>query len=93
MQELVMDVHEIVNNGGRYVSVMNGFDFSRKGFNATQQLLLNIIGSFAEFEREVIRERTLEGLARARKEGRVGGRPRKKKVNSNPVVNTGEVLP
>lgn len=93
LQELVMDVHEIVNNGGRYVSVMNGFDFSRKGFNATQQLLLNIIGSFAEFEREVIRERTLEGLARARKEGRVGGRPRKKKVNSNPVVNTGEVLP
>lgn len=90
LQELVMDVHEIVNNGGRFVSVMNGFDFSRKGFNASQQLMLNIIGSFAEFEREVIRERTLEGLARARLEGRVGGRPRRKR---NPVVKTGGVLP
>lgn len=30
----------------------------------------------AKLEREKIRERTLAGLARARKEGRTGGRPR-----------------
>jgi DNA invertase Pin-like site-specific DNA recombinase len=31
----------------------------------------------AEFERDIIRERTLAGLAAARARGRVGGRPRK----------------
>jgi hypothetical protein len=31
------------------------------------------LGSFAEFEREMIRERTKLGLARARLEGRIGG--------------------
>ena len=32
-----------------------------------------MLGSFAEFEREMLRERTKLGLARARAEGRVGG--------------------
>lgn len=90
LQELVMNINEVVNGGGRFVSVMNGFDFERKSFNASQQLLLNVIGAFAEFERAIIRERTLEGLAKARLEGRVGGRPRKKRI---PVVKPGEVLP
>ena len=35
------------------------------------------MGSFAEFERAMIRERTSVGLAQARAEGRVGGRRRK----------------
>lgn len=88
LQELVMDVHEIVNSGGRFVCVLNGFDFSRKNFNASQQLLLNIMASFAEFEREIIRERTLEGLSRVRAQGKTLGRPRKKP----PLENTkGEI--
>jgi DNA invertase Pin-like site-specific DNA recombinase len=76
LSELIMNVNEVVNNGGRFVAIMNSFDFQRNSFNATQQLMLNILGSFAEFEREIIRERTLEGLARARALGRIGGRPR-----------------
>lgn len=74
LTELVFNVHDVINNGGRFVSILNGFDFSNKNFNASQQLMLNIFGSFAEFEREIIRERTLEGLARARSQGRIGGR-------------------
>ena len=35
---------------------------------------MQMIGSFAEFERAMIRERTSAGLAQARAEGRVGGR-------------------
>lgn len=38
------------------------------------RMLMQMLGSFAEFEREMIRERTRAGLERARKEGRVGGR-------------------
>jgi len=37
------------------------------------RMLTQVLGSFAEFEREMIRERTKLGLARARLEGRVGG--------------------
>ena len=41
----------------------------------TGRLIFHVFGSLAEFERERIVERTLEGLASARKRGRVGGRP------------------
>jgi DNA invertase Pin-like site-specific DNA recombinase len=38
------------------------------------RMLMQMVGVFAEFEREMIRERTRAGLERARAEGRVGGR-------------------
>lgn len=77
LQELVMDIEYIINNNGRFVCVSNGFDFCLKNYNASQQLMLNIFGSFAQFEREMIRERTLEGLARAKAWGKRLGRPKK----------------
>lgn len=41
----------------------------------TGRLIFHVFGSIAEFERERIIERTREGLAAARKRGRIGGRP------------------
>lgn len=41
-------------------------------------LILQILGAVAEFERALIRERTMAGLAAARERGRVGGNPRLK---------------
>ena len=41
------------------------------------RMMMPMVGSFAEFERAMIRERTSAGLAQARAEGRVGGRRRK----------------
>ncbi|MEE3627501.1 recombinase family protein [Nitrospirillum sp. BR 11752] len=41
------------------------------------RMLMHMIGSFAEFERAMIQERTSAGLATARAEGRIGGRRRK----------------
>ena len=38
--------------------------------------MVQVIGIIAEFERNRIRERTLEGLQAAREQGRIGGRPR-----------------
>ena len=43
------------------------------------RMMMQMVGAFAEFEREMIRERTNAGLAVARSEGRVGGR--KPKLN------------
>lgn len=40
-------------------------------------LVFHIFGALAEFERELIRERTKAGLAVARSQGRIGGRPMK----------------
>ena len=39
------------------------------------------MGALAEFERDLIRERTNAGLAAARARGRVGGRPRRLATN------------
>ena len=41
------------------------------------RMMMQMIGSFSEFERAMIRERTRAGLDQARAEGRVGGRPPK----------------
>jgi DNA invertase Pin-like site-specific DNA recombinase len=41
------------------------------------RLIFHVFGALAEFERGIIRERTMAGLETARKMGRVGGRPRK----------------
>ena len=41
------------------------------------RMMMQMIGSFAEFERAMIRERTSAGLAAARAEGRIGGRRQK----------------
>ena len=37
-------------------------------------MMMQMVGSFAEFERAMIRERTSAGIVAARAEGRVGGR-------------------
>jgi Resolvase, N terminal domain len=44
--------------------------------SAQGRLVFNLFASLAEFERELIRERTLAGLSAARARGRVGGRPK-----------------
>lgn len=43
---------------------------------STGQLIFHIFGALAEFERNLIRERTKAGLAAARARGRLGGRPK-----------------
>ena len=51
-----------------------GIDTS--GANSAARLQLNILCAVAEFERDLIRERTLAGLVAARKRGARLGRPR-----------------
>jgi DNA invertase Pin-like site-specific DNA recombinase len=54
-----------------------GFKSLTEGIDMTTsvgKLMMHICGAFAEFERSLIRERTKAGLARAKANGRVGGR-------------------
>nr|WP_282960981.1 recombinase family protein [Vibrio alginolyticus] len=49
---------------------------------------MQIVGSFAEFERAMLRERTKAGLESARKEGRVGGRrPKLTPQQQNEIIS------
>lgn len=49
--------------------------------NSIQTLLFNILGSFAQFERDLIVERTTEGRERAKQQGKHMGRPSQPKKN------------
>ena len=86
--ELIPNVEEIVNNGGRFVSINNNFDFTKKSDNASQRLQLQIFAAFAQFERDIIRERTFEGLDRARAEGKTLGHPKGQKNKKTRVYKT-----
>jgi len=50
------------------------------------RFMLQVLGAVAEFERELIRERTRDGVARARASGKVLGRPRA--VIPEPLMGT-----
>lgn len=45
--------------------------------NATGQLMFHLFAAFAEFERNLIEERSVVGRAAAKARGRLGGRPEK----------------
>jgi DNA invertase Pin-like site-specific DNA recombinase len=47
---------------------------------------MQIVGTFAEFERAMLRERTRNGLEAARKQGRVGGRRPKLKTHQQEEI-------
>ena len=59
-------------NGIRLVSLKETIDTT----SSTGRLLFTILSSIAQFERDVILERTSEGLKAARARGRCGGRPK-----------------
>lgn len=71
LQELVLEVEELYNKGILFISISDSIDLS----TATGKLQFQILGAFAEFERNLIRERTLEGLHRAKSNGQKLGRP------------------
>src|SRR6266446_222273 len=59
--------------GIEFISLTEQIDTTTPG----GKLIFHLLGALAEFERDLIRERTNAGLAAARVRGRVGGRPRR----------------
>lgn len=66
--DLVQDLHTC---GVAFRSLTESIDTSTPG----GKLIFHVFGALAEFERDLIRERTMAGLAAARARGRRGGRP------------------
>jgi putative DNA-invertase from lambdoid prophage Rac len=68
-------IAELKAAGVRFLAVSQNLDTDAS--NPTSGLLLNILAAMAEFERELIIERTKSGVAHARTLGKVPGRPRR----------------
>ena len=60
--------------------------------NAQGRLVFNLFASLAEFERELIRERTQAGLSAARARSRVGGRPKGLSTQAESTAMAAETL-
>jgi DNA invertase Pin-like site-specific DNA recombinase len=73
LKHLLATVSELEERGVGFRSLQESIDTTTSG----GRLIFHIFGALAEFERNLIRERTLAGLRAARARGRVGGRPRK----------------
>jgi len=72
LRELIDLVGELEGRGVGFRSLKENLDTATAG----GRLVFHVFASIAEFERELIRERTMAGLASARARGRHGGRPR-----------------
>lgn len=73
LKQLIDTVDMLSKKNIEFVSLTETINTS----NATGKLVFNVLASLAEFERDLIIERTHAGLAAARARGRKGGRPRK----------------
>src|ERR1700733_3002433 len=75
LAHLVQSVQELSALGIRFVAVTQNIDTDAS--NPMARLLLHLMGAFAEFERELIRDRVNAGIRNARAQGKQLGRPRR----------------
>jgi putative DNA-invertase from lambdoid prophage Rac len=74
LQELINDLNILKQHNAQFFSLKDNIKLDD---NPSNMLMIHILGAFAEFERAIIRERTIAGLERARAQGKKLGRPRK----------------
>lgn len=72
IQHLIQVVKELQDRNISFKSLQENIDTTTSG----GKLVFHIFGALAEFERDLIRERTMAGLKAARARGHCGGRPR-----------------
>lgn len=70
LKHLIETITDLQERGIGFKSLQEQIDTT----SPTGKLIFHIFGSLAEFERDLIRERTQAGLEAARSRGRVGGR-------------------
>jgi DNA invertase Pin-like site-specific DNA recombinase len=73
LKDVLHIMEQIAKAGAGFRSVTENIDTT----TPAGRMMMQMVGSFAEFERAMIRERTSAGLAIARAEGRIGGRRKK----------------
>lgn len=71
ISELILEAQDLfIAKNISFLSLKDNIDLS----TSSGRLIFNIFSAFADFERDLIRERTLSGLERAKREGKILGR-------------------
>jgi DNA invertase Pin-like site-specific DNA recombinase len=90
LKDVLNLMEKIAMSGAGFRSLTETIDTTSPG----GRMMMQIIGTFAEFERAMLRERTRNGLDAARKQGRIGGRRPKLKMQQQKeivrLVNSGQ---
>jgi len=80
--DLMTTLRELLDLGVGFVSLTEALDLTTPSGRA----MAGMLAIFAEFEREILRERVKAGIAQARKEGRRHGRPRTASLKAEEVL-------
>lgn len=75
MQDLITIVNQLNDRGISFYSIQENITMDKS--SSTGQLMFHLFAAFAEFERNLILERSAAGREAARARGRFGGRPEK----------------
>src|SRR5437763_10893667 len=78
LKHLIETITNLNNRKIGFKSITENIDTTTSG----GKLVFHIFGALAEFERDIIRERTNAGLQAARARGRLGGRPKAKTLDT-----------
>jgi DNA invertase Pin-like site-specific DNA recombinase len=90
LKDVLTLMEKIAQAGAGFRSLTEAIDTTSPG----GRMMMQIVGTFAEFERAMLRERTNTGLEAARIQGRIGGRRHKLKAHQQQeivhLVNSGQ---
>lgn len=84
LQDLMETVKKLNNKGVTVKFHKENLEFSAERNNPMNDLMFNLLGSFAQFERAIARERQMEGIAKAKEKG-VYNKERQKKVSYDEI--------
>jgi DNA invertase Pin-like site-specific DNA recombinase len=73
--DVLANIRDLDAAGVRFIATTQGIDI-RPGGDAMSRLILGVLASVAEFERDLIRERTRLGMEKAKESGKRIGRPK-----------------
>ena len=73
LRHLIEVINDLMDDGMYFMSLQENIDTT----STSGKLIFHIFAALAEFEREIISERTKAGLKAAKSRGRYGGRPKK----------------
>ena len=82
VSDLMATLRESADLGVAFVSLTEALDLTTPSGRA----MAGMLAIFAEFEREILRERVRAGIAQARREGRPHGRPRTASLKAGQVL-------
>jgi len=83
LADLIVTLNELRDLGVSFVSLTESLDLTTPSGRA----MAGMLSTFAEFERDIIRERVKAGIANARENGKIHGRPRTAASKRDEILN------